>query len=444
MGTYADITGIGISTHTGAAARTPRMPRVQRAANGSADELTSAATGAADGGSLSQGPNFAAVLAGAVDNAANGAAATVAAALADDMVTFAEKGAGSVGVGVGAAGATASTTPTDSGDGQSQKLDLSTMLADALRHETTIMGVAAGGKLPGMSGVSGAAAGASMFQGEGIEQAILAAASTGQVSDAQIALMMLCTMMQTSENGDFSMMMQMMATMLTRIQGDTETLRADLMQADVKPFVLDAIDRQVFHTRIPDTSSTGEVILPLEIWRPTTPAFTNAEGERSPELYRAVIDQFNVERAARYRPHRDGYTYCNIFVWDVTSAMGAEIPHYTEPSTGEPRYYPDIKGTNELGAIAIDEWLRTQGRQYGWREADAETAQRFANEGKPAVTTAGRTGHVQVVCPSKDGEFDENRGVAIAQAGSKVRNYAHISDIYGNGNPRNIRYFVHE
>jgi hypothetical protein len=425
------VTSVGLGAYQGTLPKTvPWAPSADvlagaiayERANARTDAVGSAASGVADRGFLRFSADFAAVLA---DATADGTADIEA----SDMPDAAQPGDAPQDARQPSAAEQAAV---------GRKASLATMLADAMKEETALMGVTAGAKLSGM------ATGYPMSQGQGIEQAILAAASTGEVSDAQIALMMLCTMMQSSENSDFSILMQMMAAMLTRVEGDAEALRSDVMASEHSPYVLDTIDREVFHTRIPDSSSTGEVILPLEVWRPAIPVLTNAEGERSAELYRTIIDQFNVEKAPRYRPYRNGYTYCNIFVWDVTSAMGAEIPHYTEPSTGEPRYYPDIKGTNQLGAIAIDEWLRTKGQNYGWLEVDAKTAQRYANEGKPAVTTAGHSGHVQIVCPSEDGEYDEARGAAIAQAGSKVRNYAHISDIYGNGNPKSVRYFVHE
>jgi len=282
-------------------------------------------------------------------------------------------------------------------------------------------------------------------QSQGIEDAILAAASSGQIDDAQIALFMLMQMMQSSQDSEFSMLMQMMATMIAQAQVDKEALRNNAMSSDFHPYVLDSIDRHIFNWDLPQGPGRGQVVLPVEQWRPTTPAITSSEGNRSPELYRAVIDQFRVETAERYRPYRNGNTYCNIYVWDVTRAMGAELPHYTDPSTGAPRYYPDISGANSMGAIATAEWLKTHGERYGWREADAETAQMHANEGKPAVTSAGNLGHVQMVSPSRDGGYDAVRGVAIAQAGSIVSNYTHISSIYGGNALKNsIRYWIHD
>jgi hypothetical protein len=282
------------------------------------------------------------------------------------------------------------------------------------------------------------------MQSQGIEQMILSAASSGEVDDAQIALFMLCMMMQTSQDGDFSMVMQLMASMLTQIQGDKGSLRDSVMSSGYDPYVLDTIDWNVFNNSPQMYSGTARAILPTEFWRPAVPAIRSDENNRSPELYNAVISQFRVETAERYRPFRNDATYCNIFFWDVTCAMGAEIPHYTDYETGEPRYYPDVKGAKGMLAVEIDKWLKEYGADYGWHEVDAETAQRYANEGKPAVTTGGSLDHVQVVCPSRNGEFDPIRGVTVAQAGSRVTSYSYISAIYGADAMGKVSYFVHD
>jgi len=313
----------------------------------------------------------------------------------------------------------------------------SDILGDMMRDRSASAGVAAGGFPYGMTGFLPP-------QNQGIEQAIASAASSGQEDDAQMALLMLCMIMQSDQDGDFSMIMQMMGTMLTKMQGDKEALRGNVMSSGYDAYILDLIDKGVFKTRMPELSGTGGAVMPVEQWKPAVPAITSSPASRSPELYRAVIEQFQVGTAERYRPFRNGSTYCNIYVWDVTRAMGAEIPLYTDPSTGEPRYYPDTKGARSMGATAMDQWLSAHGREYGWREVDAETAQMYANSGTPAVTTAGSMGHVQVVCPSRDGGFDKIRGVTVAQAGRIVTDYTHISSIYGTNSLNNsVRYWVY-
>jgi hypothetical protein len=230
-----------------------------------------------------------------------------------------------------------------------------------------------------------------------------------------------------------------------QIQADANVLRSSAMSSEFDPYVLDAIDIGVFNWSMQDHFGTGGALLPVEHWRPTVPNVTSDLSNRSPERYRSVINQFRVETSERYRPFRNGATYCNIFVWDVTRAMGAEIPMYTDHATGDPRIYPDIRGARNMGATAMCDWLSTHGSRFGWQEVDAVTAQRHANQGRPAVTSAGSLGHVQMVCPSRDGGFDPIRGVTISQAGRIVSGYTHISSIYGgNALANQVRYWIHD
>ena len=186
----------------------------------------------------------------------------------------------------------------------------------------------------------------------------------------------------------------------------------------------------------------GNADIPANPSKPAQPAVTSSAGNRSGALYSAVIDQFSVETNERYQP--DGGTYCNIFVWDVTSAMGAEIPHYYDVKTGTPMSYGD-KGANQMNANGIYNWLHKFGGQYGWTEVTPEKAQMLANEGHPVVTALyrnGQHGHVQVVCPSEDGAYDAKRGVTIAQAGRRLTSYRPITKIYNSSLPK-VSYFAH-
>lgn len=182
--------------------------------------------------------------------------------------------------------------------------------------------------------------------------------------------------------------------------------------------------------------------IPSNPSKPAQPAVTSNMGNRSAAQYTAVINQFSVENNERYQP--DGGTYCNIFVWDVTSAMGAEIPHYYDAKTGKPMAYGD-EGANQMNANGMYKWLHEYGDQYGWFEVTPAEAQQMANEGHPVVTALyknGTHGHVQVVCPSKDGTYDEKRGVTIAQAGRHLSSYKPITQVY-NASLSKVSYFAH-
>lgn len=185
----------------------------------------------------------------------------------------------------------------------------------------------------------------------------------------------------------------------------------------------------------PTPLSTGKSVPPAPVaassnlqntkaWEPTEAPQKSDASNRSAQTYNSVIDQFDVENNPRYAP-RDGNTYCNIFLWDVTRAMGAEIPHYW-------------KG-RELDANATADWLRENGREYGWSPIGEREAQAAANQGKPVVVAwknAGGIGHVGVVRP---GEANGN-GPALAQAGARNLNHAHVRDTFGQAD---VAYYVH-
>ena len=286
------------------------------------------------------------------------------------------------------------------------------IITEAIRDEMMRMGAIAGvedadGATPELD-----------FRTQAIEQAIIDSASSGELTNTHIVLLMLVMMMQSSDAGGSSMLMQMMAALLGQIGQEDPQFAGGPGPQHSPQHRLDISEYQ------PDATEKNPAILPDEFWVKATPSVTSNAEDRNPERYTDVINQFKVETAERYRPYRNGFTYCNIFVIDVSRAMDVEIPH--------------------MGAIAMCNWLGTTGSQHGWREVDAETAQRYANAGRPAVTSAGSIGHVQMVIPSKDGEYNQERGVTIAQAGSTNSSYTHIRDIYGSNGMRNVRYFVND
>ncbi|MBN2360300.1 MAG: hypothetical protein JXR83_12680, partial [Deltaproteobacteria bacterium] len=173
-------------------------------------------------------------------------------------------------------------------------------------------------------------------------------------------------------------------------------------------------------------------------WIPLDAPLQNREGDRSASNYAQVINQFAVGNNPRYTP-REGNTYCNIFAWDVTRAMGAEIPHWVK-NDGSPAAVGEA-GAYELDANGVNRWLNNHGEANGWRQVSAEEAQRLANEGHPCVASwyhSGGIGHISVVRP---GELT-NKGPAIAQAGSTCTNSTHVWNIFPSG--ADVQYWVHE
>lgn len=177
-------------------------------------------------------------------------------------------------------------------------------------------------------------------------------------------------------------------------------------------------------------------------WDPWEAAIRSEPVNRSPVRLEAVIRQLRVGTALRYRPNRFGKqeTYCNIFLWDVTAALDALVPHWVNPATGNPT--PRGQGM-ELDANGVCDWLVKHGPRYGWRPTDAEAALAFANAGKPAIAVwknPGGIGHVAVVRP---GAAHPSRGVPIAQAGLSNFDTGYLRDGFGSHSAQVI-YYVHD
>ncbi len=255
------------------------------------------------------------------------------------------------------------------------------------------------------------------------------------------ALLLLCTMMSSDSNSSVNAMLVRLAGAVSGLPEESQTaLRSQVLAGNAGGTVLEKVDNQVF-------GNTAGAAIPYQASKPVSPVVTSNVNNRSASLYRSVIDQFSVETNPRYKVNKNGNdeTYCNIFMWDVTRAMGAEIPHYVDPKTLAPVQYPDTRGARELTANGIYDWLGKVGSQYGWYSVTAEQAQNLANQGKPVVTAmrnAGGHGHVQVVSPSLDRQYNSARGVMIAQAGSHLYNYAPITSVYRASLPK-VVYYAH-
>ena len=167
-------------------------------------------------------------------------------------------------------------------------------------------------------------------------------------------------------------------------------------------------------------------------WEPVDAPVTNPHGKRSPHVLRAVVAQFDVLHNPRYR-RTSSATWCNIFSWDVTRALCAEIPHWIIDPT-----LP--AGRRELTANGTLDWLELIGPDAGWREFDARDAAEAGKDGHPTVAIwrnpTGRSGHIAVLLP---GHGDEIR---IAQAGARNLYDAPLRDGFGAVQP--IRFFSHQ
>lgn len=149
-------------------------------------------------------------------------------------------------------------------------------------------------------------------------------------------------------------------------------------------------------------------MIATEAW---LPAPVRVYLERRPEALLLAVDQLRVTESPRYRPWQ-GRTWCNVFSWDATRALGCEIPHWVL-TDGTPAL-PFSPGSRELSANLTHEWLHQHGEKHGWRIlATYDLAAMRADLGYPAVAIwkhpTGGHGHIALLIP----------GDRIVQAGSK-------------------------
>ena len=167
------------------------------------------------------------------------------------------------------------------------------------------------------------------------------------------------------------------------------------------------------------------------------PAQASLRGDpktRNHSTYDAVINQFAVEENPRYRP-RENFTFCNTFVWDVTRAMGAEIPYWVGQDGAAKELWVTDRGWSvrppaySMSANSMNRWLnQCTSPKCAWHEVSAEEAQDLANLGHPAVVSATEPngeGHIGIVRPG-----GMSNGPAMAQAGITNVNYAYVYDFF--------------
>lgn len=178
----------------------------------------------------------------------------------------------------------------------------------------------------------------------------------------------------------------------------------------------------------------------IQPWLPVDAPVRNSPSDRRPGRYQAVIDQFEVEKNPRYQQDQQGKgeTYCNIFIWDVTCAMGAEIPHWVDKEN-----HPAAIGEGrELDANGVIGWLQSQD---SWKNVDSEQAQNLANQGFPVLATRlnpGDIGHIAIVRP---GKYSSSGGPAIAQAGENNFNHGDVAQGFKSApDNQEIEYYFHE
>lgn len=157
-------------------------------------------------------------------------------------------------------------------------------------------------------------------------------------------------------------------------------------------------------------------------------------GVRTPENLSSVMGQFNVESSPRYQPGK-GITCCNLYISDVTNALGAELPHWVDRKKALSSY----PGAHSRETTANDIYDRLLAGVDGYTECTPDVALAKALLGHPVVVSwrnPSGPGHVGLVEPVSDA-----RGILVAQAGAVCGRRIPLRAAFGD---RALRMFWHE
>lgn len=168
--------------------------------------------------------------------------------------------------------------------------------------------------------------------------------------------------------------------------------------------------------------------------RPFLP-LTNGTDNRSASAYLQVVATFAAAIVTEFYAPGGGFTWCNLFAWHLSIAMGCEIPHW-------------IRGY-ETRANDLCDWLEhrlhnggpMQGPELGWSEVSELDARARANAGHPTFATwknpvPQKSGHIAAVLPSA------TASTIVAQAGRVCSLSVELSIAFGGAKP--VRFWTHD
>lgn len=188
---------------------------------------------------------------------------------------------------------------------------------------------------------------------------------------------------------------------------------------------------------------------------PVSIAIASDSSSRSPALLNAVLDQFYVETAKRYQPTFIS-TYCNIFAWDATRAMNAEIPHWINRKTKASYAYNPALSYAENAEIAYEanvnllyDWMERNAESIGYREVSEQEAKMAANRGQPAVAIwknpkEKSSGHIVILRPYDTNREGDPELIYVAQAGRKTSNYIAIEKVFNSNMRTSLKFYTHD
>ncbi len=157
----------------------------------------------------------------------------------------------------------------------------------------------------------------------------------------------------------------------------------------------------------------------------------------------ALVATLDVENAPRYQQTFEGeemtQTFCNVFAYDMVTAMGAYLPRvwWSDVAAARESALDPEHNTVQLNANSLYQWMLDWGAEFGWVSVGApDLAQDAANDGKVVIILGGLgdpgtedPGHVSVVLC----ETAEQEAARLAAGGATIPLQAQAgADNYSN------------
>ncbi|MHB8878444.1 MAG: hypothetical protein ACYC8T_32510 [Myxococcaceae bacterium] len=174
-----------------------------------------------------------------------------------------------------------------------------------------------------------------------------------------------------------------------------------------------------------DGRTPAKGLVSRDLWKAINAPVQSREGRRAENVYRLVIDQFAVGHNDRYIEDGPGKPRAHIFVWDVSRAMNAEVPHFV--------------GAKELNLAQTCDWLRHEGPMRGWQRTDPSGALDAANGGYPVLVLPKeiRVKLIAVVRPGEAGSDGKPRLAAAAKSRGNDLSTSEALGVFA------VEYFAH-
>jgi len=186
---------------------------------------------------------------------------------------------------------------------------------------------------------------------------------------------------------------------------DDEHTQIDAVLGNVRSLELDADEEsQTGTSEVYDGETPAEGTTDPEGWKAINAPVQSRPGRRSGRIYWSVIDQFAVGHNRRYDPDAPLRPRSHLFVWDVSRAMGCEVPHFV--------------GGREMTVGQTVDWVRLESLSRGWRKLDAASALAAADRGE-LVLALPRDPKLKLVVVVRPGGAGDDGFPRVAGANAK-------------------------